>query len=348
VKETICFRQVRCCLLLAALFLLATVPQPVHAQDEFIVARDSVVIRTAWGTKGKVNRVYVWLPQIEFIVYGPPNQGSVFWMEAGFPGKKEWLKEECDGKTRIGEFSDKYRDAGRATEIRCNLEINYYAETKATTYTGMVDFSLHMRNELQGISDATLFAGKFKVVKEKSSHHSDGVDFYVDEDWRIPIGFLTAAEAGGLRAELSFRKSVGNPVAYLFYQGKQLEEHRCDGSSVGLSQDGKVYVVKCDFWEVSKVKNPYRPTEQKHVLSENPGEYEIKVLSDGRLVRSVKFSVDAEGSFDDGIATANKLGTKGVIVPVKVIGEQDGMWNRLAWKTEAFYGNPLTGFMAAP
>ena len=39
---------------------------------------------------------------------------------------------------------------------------------------------------------------------------------------------------------------------------------------------------------------------------------------------------------------------KGVVVPVKVIGEQDGMWNKLAWKTEAFYGNPLTGFTALP
>lgn len=347
-KNDMPFQKAPWFLLLTILFLLAAAPPPAVAQDEFVVARDSVVIRTAWGTKGKVNRVDVWLPQIEFIVYGPPSQGSVFWLEAGFPGKKKWLEEECDGGRSIGSHSEKYRDVERATEISCNLEINYYAETKATTYTGMVEFSLHMRNELQGISDATLFTGKFKVVKEKSSSHSDGVDFYVDEDWRIPIGFLTAGEAGGLRAELSFRKSVGNAVAYLFHQGKQLEEHRCDALGVGLSQDGKVIVWKCEFWEVSKVKNPYRPTEQKHVLSENPGEYEIKVLSDGRLVRSVKFTVDAEGSFGNGIATANKLGTKGVIVPVKVLGTADGAWNKLAWKTDAFYGNPLTGFTAIP
>ena len=37
-----------------------------------------------------------------------------------------------------------------------------------------------------------------------------------------------------------------------------------------------------------------------------------------------------------------------VIVPVTIIGDQDGMWNRTAWKTDAFYGNPLTGFIAGP
>jgi hypothetical protein len=44
---------------------------------------------------------------------------------------------------------------------------------------------------------------------------------------------------------------------------------------------------------------------------------------------------------------ALKLGTGRVIVPVTIIGDQDGQWDRMAWKkTEAFYGNPLTGFTA--
>lgn len=50
---------------------------------------------------------------------------------------------------------------------------------------------------------------------------------------------------------------------------------------------------------------------------------------------------------DNGIATANKLGSDRVIVPVQVIGNQ-GPWDRRSWKTGAFYGNPLTGFTAIP
>jgi hypothetical protein len=79
----------------------------------------------------------------------------------------------------------------------------------------------------------------------------------------------------------------------------------------------------------------------------NPGDYEVKVLIVKHLARSIKLTVNADGSFDNGIATANKLGSDRVIVPVQVIGDQTTTWDRTAWKT-GFYGNPLTGFTAIP
>jgi len=51
---------------------------------------------------------------------------------------------------------------------------------------------------------------------------------------------------------------------------------------------------------------------------------------------------------ENGIATSNQLGSDRVIFPVQIIGDQDGMWNKTAWQTEAFYGNPLKGFSALP
>ena len=47
---------------------------------------------------------------------------------------------------------------------------------------------------------------------------------------------------------------------------------------------------------------------------------------------------------DNGWAAQNQLGLPILLLPVKVLGDQDGMWDAAAWKTEAFYGNPLTGF----
>jgi hypothetical protein len=32
------------------------------------------------------------------------------------------------------------------------------------------------------------------------------------------------------------------------------------------------------------------------------------------------------------------------MIPVKVVGALDGQWQSTAWKTDAFYGNPLQGF----
>ncbi|HLJ55217.1 MAG TPA: hypothetical protein VKT77_09265 [Chthonomonadaceae bacterium] len=80
-------------------------------------------------------------------------------------------------------------------------------------------------------------------------------------------------------------------------------------------------------------------------LAKNPGEYEVKVLLVGNLARSIKFSVHVAGIFDTGIAAANKLGRNREIVPVQVIGTQE-TWDHAAWKTDAFYGNPLSGFTA--
>jgi len=62
-------------------------------------------------------------------------------------------------------------------------------------------------------------------------------------------------------------------------------------------------------------------------------------------VRETKFSV-ADGSYaDNGLAKQNRLSTNKVVVPVKVLGAAD-KWNAAAWKTDGFYGNPLTGFNA--
>jgi len=37
------------------------------------------------------------------------------------------------------------------------------------------------------------------------------------------------------------------------------------------------------------------------------------------------------------VVKANKLGTGRVIVPVTIIGDQDGLWDKNAWKTDAFH-----------
>ena len=86
-------------------------------------------------------------------------------------------------------------------------------------------------------------------------------------------------------------------------------------------------------------------TSEIFFLNRNPGEYEVKVLREGELARSAKFTVGADGRLvDNGITQRNNLGGLAMILPVKVIGAADGQWDPSAWKMGAFYGNPLTGF----
>ena len=85
-------------------------------------------------------------------------------------------------------------------------------------------------------------------------------------------------------------------------------------------------------------------TNEMFKMGANPGEYEFKVLWNNKLARSIKFNVAPGGKLDNGIATSNKLGIDRIVVPVQIIGDQDGTWDKNAWKTDAFYGHPLTGF----
>ena len=57
----------------------------------------------------------------------------------------------------------------------------------------------------------------------------------------------------------------------------------------------------------------------------------------------MKFTVGADSRLvDGGYAKPIFLTRYRVIVPVKIMGPEK--WDASAWKTDAFYGNPLTGF----
>ena len=55
-----------------------------------------------------------------------------------------------------------------------------------------------------------------------------------------------------------------------------------------------------------------------------------------------KKAITQTGLFPFKITLKNALA--GMILPVKVIGTGDGQWDANAWKADAFYGNPLSGF----
>jgi hypothetical protein len=158
---------------------------------------------------------------------------------------------------------------------------------------------------------------------------------------------------------------------HLFYQGKEVGKlFSQGGGEVGkpscdaevdlqtnlyvddsLPQKAKWARVLCSFNNVRAVdKTGQQPGMfgPPFILAKNPGEYEVKVLWKNHMARSIKLTVNADGKFDNGIAAANKLGTNRTIVPIKILGDQDGTWNHTAWKSDAFYGNPLSGFTALP
>ena len=294
-----------------------------------------------------------WLPGVKFRVLGPVPGGSRFSVDVTRPDGSPWVS--LDSPTEeIG--------AGRWLDVETPRDPP--GGTRVfTTATGVYGFTIRLKNALTGQNQA-LFAGKFKVGKVDKSKgipkFKNTFTYYVDHDWLLPIGYVwseaTQASNVHLHAAMWFKGAAGPKAAYLFYMGKQVastKESGADISAVELStfdnDAGDPRWERVDFtWYSANFAAPEASTDPSiFFLDKNPGDYEVKVLCGGALCRETKFTVGPDGKIvDNGIVAANNLNITSVTVPVKVVGTSDGQWQATAWKTDAFYGNPMQGFTA--
>lgn len=339
-------------------------------QDGPLIAKDSVQLTAFTYNVYKGNYdTWSWVPKIEYRVNGPIPSGSQLYVEYTVPGNPA-VKFDC---------STEETPADRWWKTTCGGREGV-PEEKATTYTGPFQFAIKLRNELAG-TDKTIFNGKAKVGKVRSNEHGpkavNKFVYYVDHDWNLPIGYVyyTPDDLNGMKRPMLnvnfwVRGDAYKLDPHLFYKGAEVGRIMYEGTQVGkpscesdvdnntthfvdeklAPQKAKWSRVRCTFnnvraWDTSDAGWGFGAP---HLMDKNPGEYEMKVLWNNKLARSVKFTVKPDGTLDTSLAAANKLGTDRLIVPVQIIGDQDGQWNRTAWQTEAFYGHPLTGFAALP
>jgi hypothetical protein len=360
-------------ILLAALAALAAALQPVLAQSEPTIDKTSVQVttqehRTSF-TNGKEDQsLWSWTPRIEFRVNGPITSGSQLQVEYTLPGGKSWIKVDCD----TGEIGpDQW---WKVANPPCGNDL---PDEQGVTTLGPVDFKISIRNELQGTSK-TLFAGKFSVGKVqvgmKTPEFKNNFDYYVEHDWNLPIGYVYQPDPEDYLGEADPADVLFAPVAvsmwfrgdfnaadkitaHLFYKGREVS-NTADSAKGSSHQEvhNTTYESTPFVWRRYRFMftnallfNKEEPDNHAAAfrVDQNPGEYEVKVMRNGKLVRSAKFTVGADGKLaDNGIARGNSLGTRRIVMPVQVLGAEDGEWDKTAWRTTAFYGNPLGGFTA--
>ncbi len=310
-----------------------------------------------------------WTPRVTFRVNGPIPAGSQLSVEFTLPSNKPWIKFECNtNETKEGYW----------WETECGVNTADVKDEQAAIETGLAGFKINLKNELEG-TNKTLFSGKFKVEK----FHVGVVDlpkfknnfsYYVSYDWVLPIGYVYGHDGMDHRpgyppsqteARLTFvtwfkgdPKSLdyGKYVAYLYYQGKLVAD------SAGGDKYGN---TGCEVTNAANYESPYGYCRRKFTVNavvwdkqpefhpmdfpmyKNPGDYEIKVLQNGKLSRVAKFTMGSNGQLvDTGIGSRNSFGTGRIVIPVQILGDQDGQWDRNAWKTEGLYGGPLQDFAA--
>lgn len=315
-----------------------------------------------WKNPSAAEPVYdtwSWVPVINFAVNGPVPGGSQITVEFDTPDGKPWLTY----KMRTPTLEPDYWEVVEMEDPRHDA----HAKQAITTAAGLFPFRIKIKNDLQGAS-STLFSGKYKIATyvpdQKIPEHKGKREFYVDEDWRLPMAWLWLdptknEDAPILKAQVWFRNTDDSDKveAFLFHNGKQVTSNVAGSdpeSTLTNATDEQPYRWLLHTFYFYKARGTTAETDPKrypdaHFLDKNPGEYEIKILRGGDLARSIKFTVGADGKIvDNGVVKQNKIGGIRMLAPVKVVGAGDGQWNPNAWKTDAFYGNPLAGFTAAP
>ena len=335
----------------------APAPQAPAGETTLVMTRIRFWPETQTSYKGEYNDVWSWIPSVEFTAQGPGlPSGAKYYVEVAQPGGAPWVRLKCESNA-----------GGTGYECGGRNEL----EKEGTLATGVFPFTVKMRNPLEG-TEKTLFTGRAKVEKVLSSEvgptSARKFVYYTNQDWNLPIGQVYLDNDGRLGVRFWIRgEEHGDVEGHLFYKGEEVGLFEKYGNQYGASrcspdmefqptrdagaaapQRAKWARMNCPFLTVAA--QPNRDAPEWHIIGTNAGEYEVKVLRNKRLARSLKFSIGPDGKFvDNRIASGNGITWDNFLfVPVTVVGDSDGTWDRNAWKTDAFYGHPLNGFNWPP
>ena len=370
---TISTRGLALCLVLCAGVLLLQLaafaddakPYLDRSSVQITTCREIVYIDPPKGQGDEQWAVWKWTPKVDFTVYGPLPAGSAIYVEFSKPDGKPWLTLDYD-TPEVGN--------GQWVDFQGNPNAQ---EGKSITDTGLFPFKIGYKSELSNAA-GVLFSGKVMIKKflcavNDLPKFSRQFTFYADQDWNLPIGYLYCPKffrypsgatdfefESPLRCQMWFAlDNMSGPSisAFLFYNGKLIactdkaDEGSVRENVVNLApEEGErccfvrytIEFMRTLVWDKRPEDHP--DAEWFH-LEKSPGDYEIKVLVSKHLVRYAKFTVGADGKIvDNGLAQKGNVGTFKMLLPVKVSGTEDRKWDPQAYKTAAFWYNPVEGF----
>ena len=295
-----------------------------------------------------------WVPQVRFKVLYAGATKLRLMVEYFNPDGSPWMSEMVKQNTA---------NAYEQTVELITDRVGDRFTNKSTVSTGL--YGIKITDTRDG---AVLFQGKFKVGKFKFGPNipmfKNQHEFYVEQDWNMPIGYVWLNYGNDRNAPLPTASMwikgetrLDDLEARLFYNGEQIAttDDMGEARSVQQRYPNSLENKETHRWELfdfAWYKFRYIATPQggrmyanARKMNEMPGDYTVKVFHKGVQIREVSFKVE-DGEFaDTGYGIKNGFAESKVIVPVKIMGTKD-KWNATQWKTDAFYGNPVSGFSA--
>lgn len=292
-----------------------------------------------------------WIPQVRFKVFYSGNTRLRFQAEYFTPDGKSWFTEQLETNMSDGNYQTVDINSSRAGER---------FKDRATATTGTYGVKI-----TDGRDGSVLFEGKFKVNKYKYGPNipmfKNQHCFYVEQDWNMPVGYVwldyrSDQYAPHVKVGMWFKgdRRSGDFEARLFYNGQQIattddmgEASNTERRFPNVIEDKELaYWQRWDFsWNKARFLKPGGGMQypSAKILNKMPGEYTVKVFYQGTQVREASFKVENGNLVDNGIAARNGFKDHKILIPIKILATTE-KWNANAWKTDAFYGNPLSGF----
>ncbi len=344
--------------LVLAVVLVAIASVPVYgAASGPTIDRTSVLITVrkidcAYPGGQRDESQYSWKPIMNFTINGPIASGTVFTVEYFLPGNTPWISFDRTSQKLDTNAWYSYDRAGKEV-----------GDPQGTTVTGSIAFTISMRNEQDGTPRTTLFAGTFTVKKYNFSGYPEDLnkfDYYVDHDWRLPIAVLWGNWVEPMSGKNFENKTPDlwlkawfhgdrrlNTRAVLYYQGVEITwaDGKVDEAALTAEKSIRNWIsfqYELPALWYNKSDNP--AASPWFDMSKNPGDYQIKIFVNEEIARVIDFKIGTDGRVvDNGYAKQANLKYRWIF-PAKIFPSAEGTVNKEAYKTDAFYGNPLSGF----
>ncbi len=288
-----------------------------------------------------------WLPQIQMQIYWNQDRRMDMVAEWYNPDGSLWFTENLDTGT--------FFKSGDTWSLM---------DTKSTNATGV--FSVKVKNKATG---ELFYEGKFRVYKFPISDPptKNNLGFSVDHDSLLPLGMVGFSLDGDITKAtsrvlfstwLKGRVRSDELEAQLFYEGKMIAratpsdgmatDERASKYTPAFDAEGMVKRWEIFFGNVLLANGNDNPRNEywasTHWIDKNPGNYVYKLFRNGTQIREFSFEVGADGRFvRPAYSDSFFFPQYSILFPAKVMGTTE-KWNTTTWKTDMFYGNPISGY----